>query len=129
MSLVDANDKDQFFSDVEAAAKASIWCALATVHEGEPRVRMVHPTWEGDTLWIATEGGLEQINPDGSAESFRNISAEAVGFVPAEVLSPGGIAVFEDGRVDNYSTEGDLQRLIGATGTRIRRLAAFVATE
>ena len=54
MSLVDANDKDQFFSDVEAAAKASIWCALATVHEGEPRVRMVHPTWEGDTLWIAT---------------------------------------------------------------------------
>ena len=54
MSLIDPSEKEQFFKDVEAAAKASIWCALATVHEGEPRVRMVHPTWEGDTLWIAT---------------------------------------------------------------------------
>lgn len=54
MSQIDAGEKEQFFRDVEAAAKKAIWCALATVDGHEPRVRMVHPTWEGDTLWIAT---------------------------------------------------------------------------
>lgn len=54
MSAVDTTHKDAFFADVEAAAKKAIWCALATVEGGEPRVRMVHPTWEGDILWIAT---------------------------------------------------------------------------
>lgn len=54
MSNIDAKQKDAFFQDVEAAAKRAIWCALGTVTGNEPRVRMVHPTWEGDTLWIAT---------------------------------------------------------------------------
>lgn len=54
MTAVSQTDKARFFEDVEAAAKKAIWCALATVHNNEPRVRMVHPTWEGDTLWIAT---------------------------------------------------------------------------
>ena len=54
MALIDPGEKDTFFRDVEAAAKKAIWCALATVADGEPRVRMVHPTWEGDILWIAT---------------------------------------------------------------------------
>lgn len=54
MTTVGSQDKDAFFQDVEAAAKKAIWCALATVAGNEPRVRMVHPTWEGDTLWIAT---------------------------------------------------------------------------
>jgi general stress protein 26 len=54
MALVSIDEKEQFFKDVEAAAKKAIWCALATVEGGAPRVRMVHPTWEGDVLWIAT---------------------------------------------------------------------------
>jgi general stress protein 26 len=54
MTLVSIGEKEQFFKDVEAAAKKAIWCALATVEGGAPRVRMVHPTWEGDVLWIAT---------------------------------------------------------------------------
>ena len=54
MTMVDPNQKEAFFNDVEAAAKKAIWCALATVDGNEPRVRMVHPTWEGDTLWVAT---------------------------------------------------------------------------
>ena len=54
MTLVVDRDKDAFFRDVEAAAKKAIWCALATVSNNEARVRMVHPTWEGDILWIAT---------------------------------------------------------------------------
>ncbi len=52
--LVNSEQENAFFKDVEAAAKKAIWCALATVSGNEPRVRMVHPTWEGSTLWIAT---------------------------------------------------------------------------
>ena len=54
MTKVDAGSEEQFFMDIEAAAKQAIWCALATVRNNEPRVRMVHPTWEGKVLWIAT---------------------------------------------------------------------------
>ena len=54
MSIIDSAEKDVFFSDVEAAAKKAIWCALATVANNEARVRIVHPTWEDDILWIAT---------------------------------------------------------------------------
>ena len=54
MSPVSAEDKDVFFKAVETAAKKSVWCALATIAGNEPRVRMVHPTWENDILWIAT---------------------------------------------------------------------------
>ena len=54
MSKVNASDKAAFFDDVEAAAKRAIWCALATVDGDQPRVRMVHPTWERDVLWVAT---------------------------------------------------------------------------
>ena len=54
MTAVSPAEKDAFFQDVEAAAKKAIWCALATVDGNEPRVRMVHPTWEGDVLWVAT---------------------------------------------------------------------------
>ncbi|ARN75684.1 pyridoxamine 5'-phosphate oxidase family protein [Oceanicoccus sagamiensis] len=54
MTTVIESEKDAFFEDVNAAAKKAIWSALATVKDGEPRVRMVHPTWEGDVLWFAT---------------------------------------------------------------------------
>ena len=53
MSVSD-EEKVQFFADVDAACKKAVWCALATVSGGEPRVRMVHPTWDGETLWFAT---------------------------------------------------------------------------
>lgn len=54
MQLIGKDEKDAFFSDVDAAAKEAVWCALATNHGDEPRVRMVHPTWDGDRLWVAT---------------------------------------------------------------------------
>jgi len=54
MTLVPETEKAAFFADVEAAAKKAIWCALATNSSDGPRVRMVHPTFEGDVLWVAT---------------------------------------------------------------------------
>ena len=56
MEDVSASDKEGFFQDVAKASATAIWCALATTTaSGQPRVRLVHPTWEGDTLWIATD--------------------------------------------------------------------------
>ena len=54
MSEVNDSDRAAFFADVEAAAKKSIWCAIASIASDGPRVRIVHPTWEGETLWFAT---------------------------------------------------------------------------
>lgn len=54
MAKVSDAERDGFFEAVNAACKKAIWCALGTVENGEPRVRMVHPTWEGHTLWFAT---------------------------------------------------------------------------
>ncbi len=54
MQTVNEAERKDFFREVEAASKKAIWCALATAAAGAPRVRVVHPTWEGDTLWFAT---------------------------------------------------------------------------
>ena len=52
---IPAAEREAFFADVDTACKKAIWCALATVTTtaagAQPRVRIVHPTWEGDTLW------------------------------------------------------------------------------
>lgn len=54
MSKVSDAEYEDFFAAVAEASATATWCALANVDKGVPRVRMVHPTWEGDVLWIAT---------------------------------------------------------------------------
>ncbi len=51
---MDEEEKTAFFNDVDTACKKAIWCAIATITGDEPRVRIIHPTWEGDALWFAT---------------------------------------------------------------------------
>ncbi len=43
MSAVGDSDREQFFRDVDTAARKATWCAVATVDNGVPRVRLVHP--------------------------------------------------------------------------------------
>jgi general stress protein 26 len=57
MAQVQAREREAFFEAVEAASKKAIWAALATQDGDAARVRMVHPTWEGSTLWFATGTG------------------------------------------------------------------------
>ena len=57
MTAIGAGERKAFFEAVEAASKKAIWAALATVDGDAARVRMVHPTWEGETLWLATGTG------------------------------------------------------------------------
>ena len=40
--------------ECRSRTKAAIWCAVATGGSDGPRVRMVHPTFEGRLLWFAT---------------------------------------------------------------------------
>ena len=54
MALVPATERASFFEAVDEASKKAIWCAIATNGPDGPRVRMVHPSWEGETLWFAT---------------------------------------------------------------------------
>lgn len=61
MGRVTENECEGFFRDVEAASKKAVWCALATVDGDRPRVRVVHPTWEGQILWFATTAGSPKV--------------------------------------------------------------------
>ena len=54
MSRVNESERTAFFAAVDEACKKAVWCAIATVDGNEPRVRIVHPTWDGETLWFAT---------------------------------------------------------------------------
>ena len=54
MHKVTEAEKADFFATVDEACKKAVWCAIATVAGNEPRVRIVHPTWDGDVLWFAT---------------------------------------------------------------------------
>ena len=54
MTKVTDDQKAEFFNAVDEACKKAIWCAVATIDGNEPRVRIVHPTWDGDELWFAT---------------------------------------------------------------------------
>ncbi len=54
MTKVSDAERPEFFKAVDEACKKAVWCAIATVAGDEPRVRIVHPTWDGETLWFAT---------------------------------------------------------------------------
>jgi general stress protein 26 len=54
MTKVTDDQKVEFFNAIDEACKKAIWCAVATIDGNEPRVRIVHPTWDGDVLWFAT---------------------------------------------------------------------------
>jgi general stress protein 26 len=54
MASVSDADRAAFFAELAEAAKQSVWCAIATQSKDGPRVRIVHPTWEGEVLWFAT---------------------------------------------------------------------------
>jgi general stress protein 26 len=58
---VSAAERAEFFAAVDAASRKAVWCALATAGPDGPRVRIVHPTWEGETLWLATLTGSPKL--------------------------------------------------------------------
>jgi general stress protein 26 len=91
MTNVDRSEKVSFFEAVAAASAKATWCALATVHHRSPRVRIVHPTWQGDVLWVATSPG---------SPKARHIATNAEVDVQFQVAPPDFVHVCVRGRAE-----------------------------
>ena len=91
MSRVAPDDTAEFFRAIEAASKNAIWCALATVDRNEPRVRIVHPTWDGQILWLATSPQSAKV---------RQMRANPMVDVQFQVAPPNFIHVMVRGRAE-----------------------------
>lgn len=91
MSRVTLDDTAEFFRSIEAASKNAIWCALATVDRNEPRVRIVHPTWDGQILWLATSPQSAKV---------RQIRANPTVDVQFQVAPPNFVHVLVRGRAE-----------------------------
>ncbi|MDA1077318.1 MAG: pyridoxamine 5'-phosphate oxidase family protein [Proteobacteria bacterium] len=89
MTRVADADKAAFFEEVGRLSAQAVWCALATVAGDEARVRIVHPTWEGDTLWVAT-------GP--ASAKAKQLSDNASVDVQWQVAPPGFIHIMARGK-------------------------------
>lgn len=101
MSEVSAADAAAFFADVASASSKAIWCALATVAGDQPRVRMVHPTWDGQVLWFAT-------GPD--TPKARQMAANPWVDVQYQVAPPDFVHIMVRGRAELCRDPADKQR-------------------
>ena len=102
MARVTAAGKDWFFQDVDEASRKAVWCALATVDGGEARVRIVHPTWEGDVLWFATGGG---------SPKARQLEANSSVEVQFQVAPPDFVHVTTRGQAEIVTDAGEKKRV------------------
>jgi general stress protein 26 len=70
-----------FWNKVHAAASKATWAYLATTDGNQPKVRVVHPAFEGERVWIATgrsSAKARQIAKNSNVELFYQIGAEMV---------------------------------------------------
>lgn len=102
MAKVPEGERAAFFAAVDEASRKAIWCALGSVEHGEPRVRMVHPTWEGETLWFATGT---------TSPKVRQIEANPVVDVQFQVAPPDFVHVLVRGRAEVVTDEAEKKRV------------------
>lgn len=102
MAKVGDAERAAFFAAVEAASKKAIWAALATASHGGPRVRMVHPTWEGETLWLATGTGTPK---------HRQIEREPRVDLQYQVAPPDFVHVCVRGRAEVVTDAAEKRRV------------------
>jgi general stress protein 26 len=96
MTTVTEEEKDAFFAEVGTASATAVWCALATVNDGEARVRIVHPTWENDVLWVATAP---------SSPKAKQMEANASVDVQFQVAPPNFIHIMARGNAEVCTDE------------------------
>jgi len=103
MPYVSGAEEADFFKAVDAASKKAIWCAIATVDaRGAPRVRVVHPTWDGDVLWFATGA---------DSPKARQIAADPRVDVQFLVAPPDFVHVMVRGRAEIVAHPGEKKRV------------------
>ena len=70
-----------FWDKAHAAAAKATWAYLATADGNQPKVRVVHPAFEGERVWIATgrtSAKARHIAKNPRVELFYQIGAEMV---------------------------------------------------
>jgi general stress protein 26 len=103
MSRVSVAEAEQFFADVDEASNKADWAAVASVDENNaPRVRMVHPTWEGQVLWFATSS---------QSPKARQLRANPAIDVQYQVSPPEFVHVLVHGRCEFPEDEETRQRV------------------
>ncbi len=95
MPLITDSEREAFFREVDEASQKATWCAVATVADGEPRVRMVHPTWEGETLWFATGATSPKVRQM-QANSIVDIQYQVGPPTFTHILVRGPVEIIED---------------------------------
>ncbi|MGH7925063.1 MAG: pyridoxamine 5'-phosphate oxidase family protein [Candidatus Binatus sp.] len=71
----------KFWDRVHAVAAKATWAYLATAVGLQPKVRVVHPAFEGERVWVATgraSAKARHIQNNPKVELFYQISAEMV---------------------------------------------------
>jgi general stress protein 26 len=69
-------DNAEFWKRVHEASAKMTWAYLATAVGDQPKVRVVHPAWEGEKLWVATgraSSKAHQIERNPKVELFYQI--------------------------------------------------------
>jgi general stress protein 26 len=81
-----------FWEKVHATAAKATWAYLATVDGDQPKVRVVHPAFEGERVWVATGSNspkARHIGKNAKVELFYQVA------VPEMIhLTVTGIAKF-----------------------------------
>jgi general stress protein 26 len=102
MTAVSETEKAKFFEQVDQASRKAVWCALASVEDGAPRVRLVHPTWDGEVLWFATAPG---------SPKARQLRANPAVDVQYQVSPPDFVHVLVRGRAELCSDDATRRRV------------------
>jgi general stress protein 26 len=71
----------KFWEKVHATAAKATWAYLATTVGSQPKVRVVHPAFEGERVWVATgraSAKARHIDKNPKVELFYQIDAEMV---------------------------------------------------
>jgi general stress protein 26 len=102
MTNVGPSERDAFFKDVDEACRKAVWAAVATVRGDGPRVRLVHPTWEGDTLWFAT---------DPTSPKGVQIQANANVDIQYQVAPPDFVHILVRGRAEILTDDATRKRV------------------
>ena len=102
MPYVSDSDRADFFAAVEEASKKAIWCSVATTGPDGPRVRMVHPTWEGETLWFATGT---------TSPKIRQLRSDPRVDVQYQVAPPDFVHIMVRGKASIIGDEDEKKRI------------------
>src|SRR5271154_141822 len=71
----------KFWEKAHAVAAKATWAYLATAAGDQPKVRVVHPAFEGERVWVATGRGsakARHIDKNANVELFYQIGADMV---------------------------------------------------